>query len=209
MKKTELLFLLFLLTNRVFAQSECPCLNFENDKTKPDTIFNLGSKSLAICNGYYENGFVMEFKIKSCEDNSIDLFYDATLEYKFHVENDTLILEDHRLLWSFKTEKFEKPIQAIEKIWVEGDHFKYTRSIVFKPDKGLIINNDFHNEWKSEEKGDWSGNDKLISWTFQLAIKDKEVYEKYFKKYREIFQIDGVHADFYNELSRMYNEKNK
>jgi len=34
----------------------------KNDLTvKPDKVFHLGGKSLAICNGFYENGFGSEF----------------------------------------------------------------------------------------------------------------------------------------------------
>ncbi len=209
MKRLGFILIIIWFSINIFGQSNCVCVDYNDKQVKPDTVFHLGEKSLAICNGYYENGFVSEFSIKSCNNNSIDKFYDATLEYKFELVKDTLYLQDHRFLWNFEIQKFEKPIWAIEKFWVENKEFKYDRIVVYQADKTLEIDNDFISEWESEIKDDWSDNPKLISWTFQLSLTDQEIYEKYFKNFRDTFQIDGANAEYYNELNRMYKEKRK
>ena len=209
MKKLGFILILVWFSTNVFGQSKCVCVDYNEKQVKPDTIFNLGEKSLAICNGYFENGFVAEFSIKSCNDTSIDKFYDATLEYKLEAVKDTLYLQDHRFLWNPETQKFEKPIWAIEKFWVENNEFKYDRIVVYQVDRTLKLDNDFKNEWEFEVKDDWSDNPKLISWTFQLSLMNQEIYEKYFKHFRDTFQIGGANAEYYNELNRMYKEKIK
>src|SRR5690606_23436151 len=141
--------------------------------------------SLAICNGYFENRFVSEFSLKSCEDNSIDIFYDATLQYKFEVKDDTLFLSDYRFLWNFNTQKFDKSIWAKEKFWIEHNDFKHDRVVVYQLSKNLKLDNDFLKEWRSETKNDWSDNPKLISWTFQLSLTNQDIYEKYFVNFRD------------------------
>src|SRR5690606_13149024 len=127
----QILIILGLTTN-IYGQSNCVCVDYENQKVKPDTVFHFGEKSLAICNGYFENGFVSEFSLKSCEDNSIDIFYDATLQYKFEVKDDTLFLSDYRFLWNFNTQKFDKSIWAKEKFWIEHNDFKHDRVVVYQ-----------------------------------------------------------------------------
>lgn len=196
-------------STNLFGQINCSCVDYNNKLVNPDTLFHLGEKSIAICNGYFENGFVSEFSIKSCDDTSIDRFYDATLEYKFEVVEDTLYLKDYRFLWDFENQIFEKPVWAIEKIWIENKEFKFKRVVVYEADKDLELDKDFITEWEAEIKDDWSDNPKLISWTFQLSLTDKEIYKKYFQNFRDTFQIGGANAEYYNELSRMYNEKIK
>ena len=207
MKKLGHILIIIGFSTNIFGQSDCLCVDYKDQTVKPDTVFHLDGKSLAICNGYFENGFVSEFSIKSCSDNSIDKFYDATLVYKIEVVKDTLYLQDHRFLWNLENQKFEKPIWAIEKFWVENNEFKYDRIVVYQVDKTLELDNEFKNEWESEVKDDWSNNPKLISWTFQLSLADQKIYEKYFKPFRDTFQIGGVNAEYYNELTSMYKEK--
>jgi hypothetical protein len=209
MKKTILTFLVLTLTYELFAQNDCQCLNYKDEVAQPDTVFILGNKSIAICDGFLDNGFVTEFTLKSCKDTSINKFYDATLEYKIELENDTLFLFDHRLLWNFDSQEFERTVWAIEKIWVENNEFKYNRIVSYQVNKSLKLDKNFLIEWESETKDDWSNNPKLISWTFQLSLTDHEIYEKYFKHFRDTFQIGGANAEYYNELNRMYKEKMK
>lgn len=204
---TLLTLLIFTLTWNLFAQGDCKCLNYKGEEIPPDTVFVLGTKSIAICEGYYENGFVMEFTLKSCNDSSINNFYEATLEYKVEIENDTLFLYDHRFLWNFDTKKFDRPVWAVEKIWVKNNMLKYERTVVYQASNSLKLDKEFLREWESEIKDDWSDNPKLLSWTFQLSLTDKSIYENYFKNFRDTFQISGVNAEYYNELTKMYNEK--
>lgn len=79
--------------------------------------------------------------------------------------------------------------------------------VVYVANNNLELNNDFITEWESEIKDDWSDNPKLISWTLQLSLMDQEIYEKYFKHFRDTFQIGGANTEYYNKLNRMYKEK--
>ena len=92
MKRLGVILTFTLFSTNLISQSTCSCDDLEQGFEKPDTLFQIGEKSIAICNGYYENGFVSEFSLIACGDTSISKFYDATLEYKIELANDTLYL---------------------------------------------------------------------------------------------------------------------
>ena len=207
MKRLGVILIFTLFSTNLISQSSCSCDELEQGFAKPDTLFQIGEKSIAICNGYYENGFVSEFSLIACGDTSISKFYDATLEYKIELANDTLYLLDFRVLWSFTSQNFEKFIWASEKYWTENSQVMHERTVVYEPQNNSAFENDFKTLWEAETKEHWSDNPKLIAWAFQLSLNHENIYKSYFKSFRDTFQISGANAEYYNELNRMYQEK--
>ena len=187
------------------SQSQCFCAPYYSEKMEtPDTIISISSEvNFAIC-GWFENDFVSEFTVTKCGQDSILNFYGAVLNYKFHVDGDTLVLTDYRFFID------EKPMfypWAVEKYFDNKGNIEHKREIVYKL-TGEVSKNDFLQSWSKEIRNDYSVNQELVTKTFLLSLTDTMYYNSYFSNYRDTFQIDGVIAEYYNELSEMYKEYN-
>ena len=190
------------------GQNSCSCNNnFEKQgNIKPDTIIELKpNQKLAIC-GFFDSEFITEFTVIKCNENKFLDFYSAILHYKIEVNKDTLELIDYRILPNSAI-NFTWTPWAIDQYYFVDSTVKHTRKVIYQIDKSIIPNKEFFNEWNEEPKATWSPNEKLVGWTFLLALNNKDFYYKYFETYRDTFQIGGATAEYYNELNNLLLEK--